>query len=619
MNSRSTATAGLRSLSLRRAGGGGGGTTSWTVTVPLTENQTYFWRSRAYDGKLYGDWMTIFDGTQYRPAFFRVNVANDPPTAPTLSSPADNTAVDTFTPVLVVNNASDPDSSSLTYNFDVALDPDFIQIVATVIGITSGPSTGSGGTTSWQISAALAENTWYYWRAQADDWLITGPWMAAAKFFVNTANDAPTAPTIIAPINKSEIAGLAADIVISNSIDPDSYTLTYSFELDTVMTFDSPDIIRSGSIPQGQGATTWPVIGLKDNTQYYVRARASDGQAESPSWSGEISFFVNTTNDAPAIPALANPSDKGAVNTYTPTLSVHNSTDIDKDVLTYEFEVYSDSGLTQLVAESGVGSSEFGVTSWTIPVTLIENQTYYWQARANDGGLNSDWMARASFFVNKANDTPGAPTLSSPANGSSLATLTPTLAVKNATDPDSDTLTYNFEIYSNNVLTAKKAGVPQDSSGITSWTPDTNLPDNTAYTWRAQVSDGDSSGPWMDMATFSIHIQVTTINATIDFDPNTLNKTSNGTWVVVYIEFPTGYRPADVDISTVRLEGTIPAVQRPYAVGDYDKDGIPDLMVKFKRSDVINLLPNGDKVTVRVTGTVGTTTFEGVDTIRVMQ
>jgi len=44
-----------------------------------------------------------------------------------------------------------------------------------------------------------------------------------------------------------------------------------------------------------------------------------------------------------------------------------------------------------------------------------------------------------------------------------------------------------------------------------------------------------------------------------------------------------------------------------------------NLMVKFKRADVINLLPNGERVQVLVTGTVGTTTFEGVDMIRVVK
>jgi hypothetical protein len=74
----------------------------------------------------------------------------------------------------------------------------------------------------------------------------------------------------------------------------------------------------------------------------------------------------------------------------------------------------------------------------------------------------------------------------------------------------------------------------------------------------------------------------------------------------------------DIVISSIRLNGTIPAETWPYSIGDYDKDGIKDLMVKFKRNDVINLLPNGDNVQVLVTGTVGTTTFEGIDMIKVI-
>jgi len=49
------------------------------------------------------------------------------------------------------------------------------------------------------------------------------------------------------------------------------------------------------------------------------------------------------------------------------------------------------------------------------------------------------------------------------------------------------------------------------------------------------------------------------------------------------------------------------------AIGDNDKDGIPDLMVKFKRSDAINVLPLGENVSVHVTGKVGPTSFNGVE------
>lgn len=57
-----------------------------------------------------------------------------------------------------------------------------------------------------------------------------------------------------------------------------------------------------------------------------------------------------------------------------------------------------------------------------------------------------------------------------------------------------------------------------------------------------------------------------------------------------------GYSPADFDISSVRLKGTTLAEFRPYAVGDNDKDGIPDLVVKFKRSELVAVLPIGESV-----------------------
>lgn len=585
--------------------------TSWQAPSELTENATYYWRARAYDGILYGAWMF--------PASFSVNLENDPPSAPTLSSPADNAETDTLTPVLTVNNASDPDSSNLTYNFEVSLNTEFTRIVASEIGIFEGT-----GTTSWQVPMPLNENTSYYWRAQADDWLIEGPWMTPARFFVNTANDAPTAPVILSPSDNDEITALFTDIVIANSADPDSPHLTYLFEIDTVNTFDSSNIIRSGNIPEGQGTTSWhpstssgEPINLSDNTYYYVRAKASDGFAESP-WSEVTGFFVNTVNDPPTIPVLANPSEGSGVNTFTPALSVHNATDIDRDVLTYEFEVYADVAMTNLVTNiTGVEETE-QITSWTIPLSLVENMTYYWRARAFDGELYSGWMSLSTFMVNTANDAPTAPQLHAPAEGSSLDTLNPILSVSNATDPDSDNLTYDFEIYANGLLIQSITGIPQDISGITSITLMNALSDNTTYTWRARAYDGDRYGAWMDMATFSIHLPVTNITATIDFDPNTLNQKSKGNWVTVYIELPSGHNVADISIASLLLNGTIHAEAWPYCIGDYDKDGIPDLMVKFKRADVINLLPNGDNVQVLVTGTVGTTTFEGVDVIRVI-
>ena len=52
-------------------------------------------------------------------------------------------------------------------------------------------------------------------------------------------------------------------------------------------------------------------------------------------------------------------------------------------------------------------------------------------------------------------------------------------------------------------------------------------------------------------------------------------------------------------------------------VSDYDEDGIQDLMVKFERVEVIDLVSIGE-VMLTITGKVAGITFEGSDTIRVI-
>jgi hypothetical protein len=594
----------------------GTGTTSFQAPAELTENSTYFWRSRAYDGKLYGDWM--------QSASFRVNVADDPPAAPTIASPSDGTEVSVLTPVLTVNNASDPDSASLTYNFQVSLDPDFIQIVAPVTGIFPGQ-----GVTSWQVSPALSENTWYYWRAQADDWLVEGPWSTpAASFFVNTANDPPSQPVVLSPSDNAVISSLNVDIVLQNSTDIDSPVISYYFEVDTEPTFDSTSIIRSGVIPAGSGTTTWQAIGLLDNTRYFVRAMAGDGSAGSAWTEPAVKFFVNTANDAPTTPVIANPSNGAGVSVFTPTLTVHNATDIDRDALTYEFAVYSNATFTNLVDSAGGVAETAGTTSWTVTVALTENQTYYWRVRAVDGQLAAGGWTEAWFTVNTANDAPGAPTIITPLDGGSIDTATPTLKVQNAPDPDSDHLTYEFEVYNGTTLVWSKTGVAEGAAGNTEVTIPTALSNNTVYQWQSRAYDGDRYGPWTARANFTVHLPQSGITVDIEVEPETLNQQSSGNWVMAEIELPHGYNASDVDISSIRLEGTVPAEPRPYELKKHHHDHGCDIdpgkhdhgtiKVKFKRSDVIAVLPAGNHVPVHITGTVAGTTFEGVDIIRVI-
>ena len=109
------------------------------------------------------------------------------------------------------------------------------------------------------------------------------------------------------------------------------------------------------------------------------------------------------------------------------------------------------------------------------------------------------------------------------------------------------------------------------------------------------------------------------IQAAIDIDPDTLNLNSKGKWITCYIELPGDYDVEDIDVSTIKLNDQVPAESRPTGIGDCDDDGIAELMVKFDRSAVQEILEAGDDVEITVTGELNDgTPFESSDTIRVI-
>lgn len=107
---------------------------------------------------------------------------NARPTAPTLSSPPDGGSVSSATPVLTVANATDADPGDvLTYGLVVYAD----ELCTVVAASTSGVAEGTG-TTSWQVTPALADGE-YWWRSYADDGTERGPLMASGSFTADTS------------------------------------------------------------------------------------------------------------------------------------------------------------------------------------------------------------------------------------------------------------------------------------------------------------------------------------------------------------------------------------------------------------------------------------------------
>jgi hypothetical protein len=117
------------------------------------------------------------------------------------------------------------------------------------------------------------------------------------------------------------------------------------------------------------------------------------------------------------------------------------------------------------------------------------------------------------------------------------------------------------------------------------------------------------------------------LDVDMNIEPDTLNLASRGKWITGYIELPEGYDVDSIDTSSILLNNTVMIdADAPTAIGDVDRDGTLDMMVKFDRSQVtVYILNNVDiedkstAVTFSITGRLNDgTAFQGIATIKAL-
>ncbi len=96
-------------------------------------------------------------------------------------------------------------------------------------------------------------------------------------------------------------------------------------------------------------------------------------------------------------------------------------------------------------------------------------------------------------------------------------------------------------------------------------------------------------------------VQLEMIEATVEFRPEIIRPGQR--FLRCYIDLPAPFRVEDIDINTVALtevngDAIEPPLKRKRAgrakIGDYDRDGVADLRVRFDISSLIPVLETGE-------------------------
>ena len=362
------------------------------------------------------------------------------PGQPVLVAPIEQEPVLSASPQLTVANATDPDGDSLTYDFEVYAEASLATLLDQITGVTEGVSI-----TGWTVSATLPEDTLSWWRARARDPQVAGPWTTAEAFFVDEANDPPTIPQPLSPMDTT-VSDLVPELLALAPTDPEGDALEVHFEL-----FDADGGPVEVVVASDVGDGTWrgvPVAPLPEDAVYRWGARAMDDRGGDSGLSDLISFAVDVTNTVPEPPLALEPADGSEIDTALPILAVQAGLDHDGDPVLVRFtvDVRADFDSPERQDLGTVEPTGDGGAEVVVPLPLRENETGWARARTEDDrGGASAWTVW-SFHVDAVPEAPAPVRVIAPGEDEAVDGAAVSIRWAVTTDPDEDALTYELAL-----------------------------------------------------------------------------------------------------------------------------------------------------------------------------
>ena len=331
--------------------------------------------------------------------------------APSLTSPS-NGATNQVVPVTLSWSSV---ATATTYRVQVATSASSL----TTDGSTACPGTcvinATTSSTSYSASS-LQSGVTYYWHVRAGNASEGGNWSQTRSFTTGLAG--LPAPTLSSPANGATGQPTSLTLSWSGVSGANIYRVQVATSQSALTTDDASTCPGTCLVNTTTSSTSYALSGLQDGVTYYWHVRAGNTTTlQGGTWSQTRSFTTGSTG-LPA-PSLVSPAH-GATNQPTALSlswsSVSGANVYRVQVATSQSALTTDDASTcpgTCLANTTTSSTSYAVTG------LQPGVTYYWHVRAgNTTTLQGGVWSTTRTFTTAASGGLAAPTLSSPANGS---------------------------------------------------------------------------------------------------------------------------------------------------------------------------------------------------------